>query len=60
MLKKVMTMSVKCKREARTFSNEKVMELRCYTEWSKSAKKQVSCINTYIWNVERWYWWTYL
>ena len=35
----------------------------CFTqsEWSKSEReKQVSYINTYIWNLEKWYWWTYL
>ena len=32
-----------------------------YTEWSKSEKeKQILYSNTYIWNPERWYWWTYL
>ena len=32
-----------------------------YTEWSKSEKeRQISYINTHIWNLERWYWWTYL
>ena len=32
-----------------------------YTEWSKSEReKQISYINTYIWNLERWYWGTYL
>ena len=32
----------------------------CYTEWNKSEReKQVSYINTYIWNLERWYWWAY-
>ena len=32
----------------------------CYTEWNKSEKeKQVSYINTYTWNLERWFWWTY-
>ena len=32
-----------------------------YTEWSKSEiEKHISYINTYIWNLERWYWWTYL
>ena len=30
-----------------------------YTEWSKS-EKQISYINTYIWNLERWCWWMYL
>ena len=32
-----------------------------YIEWSKSERgKQISYINTYVWNLERWYWWTYL
>ena len=32
----------------------------CYTEWSKSEEeKQTLRINTYIWNLERWYWQTY-
>jgi len=31
-----------------------------YTEWSKSEReKQISYINAYIWNLERWYQWTY-
>ena len=35
------------------------VELRC-TEWSKSEReKQISCINTYVWNLEKWYLWTY-
>ena len=39
-----------------------VNELRaCYTKWSKSGReKQISYINTYICNLEKWYWWTYL
>ena len=32
----------------------------CYTDWSKSEERQISYINTYIWNLERRYWWTYL
>ena len=33
----------------------------CYTEWCKLEKeKQILYINTYIWDLERWYWWTYL
>ena len=33
----------------------------CYTEWSKSERtKQISYINGYIWDLEKWYWWTYL
>ena len=31
----------------------------CYIEWSKS-EKQISYINAYIWNLEKWYWLTYL
>ena len=31
------------------------------TEWSKSEReKQILHINTYIRNLEKWYWWTYL
>ena len=33
----------------------------CHTKWSKSEReKQVSYINTYVLNLEKWYWWTYL
>ena len=32
----------------------------CYTEWSQKQKKQISYINAYVWNLEKWYWWTYL
>ena len=33
----------------------------CHTEWSKSeGEKEISYINTYIQNLEKWYWWTYL
>ena len=33
----------------------------CHTEWSKlEREKQISYVNTYIWNLEKWYWWTYL
>ena len=36
------------------------MNLEPYIEWSKSErKKQISYINAYLWNQERWYWWTY-
>ena len=36
------------------------VELRC-TEWSKSEReKQIACLNTYVWNLEKWYLWTYL
>ena len=33
----------------------------CCTEWSMSEReKQISYITTYMWNLEKWYWWTYL
>ena len=33
----------------------------CYTEWSKSEReKQILHINSYIWNLEKWYWWTHM
>ena len=33
----------------------------CYTQWSKSEReKQILYIDAYIWNLERWYWLTYL
>ena len=42
-------------------SNEVDEPKAYYTEWSKSEReKQISYINAYIWNLERWYWWTYL
>ena len=29
-----------------------------YILWNKPEReKQISCINTYIWNLEGWYWW---
>ena len=32
-----------------------------YTEWSKSEREeQILYINAYIWNLEKWYQWTYL
>ena len=32
-----------------------------HTEWSKSEReKQISCINAYMWNLEKWYRWYYL
>ena len=32
-----------------------------HTEWSKSQReRQILYINTYIWNLERWYWWSYI
>ena len=43
-------------------SSNEVDEPRVYyTKWSKSEReKQISHINVYIWNLEKWYWWTYL
>ena len=33
----------------------------CHTEWSKSEwEKQISYINAYMWNLEKWYRWTAL
>ena len=33
----------------------------CHTEWSKSERvKQISYINAYMWNLEKWYIWSYL
>ena len=33
----------------------------CHTEWSKSEReKQILCNITYMWNLEKWYRWTYL
>ena len=33
----------------------------CHTEWSKSEReKQISYNITYMWNLEKWYRWTYL
>ena len=45
------------KKEWIWFSSSEVDEPRaCYSEWSKSEReKQISYINTYIWNLERWY-----
>ena len=31
------------------------------TQWSKSEReRQMLYINAYIWNLERWYWWSYM
>ena len=33
----------------------------CHTEWSNSEReKQISYINAYMWNLEKWYRWTSL
>ena len=31
----------------------------CYTEWKKSEREKQIYVNTYIWNLEIWYWWVY-
>ena len=32
-----------------------------YAEWSKPEREnQISYISAYVWNLERWYWWSYL
>ena len=49
------------KRNALTQFYEVVEPRACYTEGSKSEReKQILYINMYIWNLEKWYWWTYL
>ena len=41
-------------------SSIEVDEARAYyTEWSKSERAKQIYINTYIWNLERYYWWMY-
>ena len=33
----------------------------CHTEWSKSEReKQILYIKAYMWNLEKWYRWSYL
>ena len=33
----------------------------CYTAWNKSEReKQISYINTHMWNLEKRHWWTYM
>ena len=33
----------------------------CHIEWSKSEReKQILYINAYLWNLEKWYRWSYL
>ena len=42
-------------------SNEVDKPRAYYTEWSKSEREeQISYIKAYIWNLERWFWCTYL
>ena len=50
------------KKECIWVSSDEVNEpTACYTKWNKSEReKQISYINAYIWNLGKWYWWTYL
>ena len=50
------------KKEHIWVSSNEVDEPRAYyADWSKSGReKQISYINAQIWNLESWYWWTYL
>ena len=42
-------------------SNEMDGSRAYHTEWSMSEReKQILYINIYIWNLDTWYWWTYL
>ena len=36
------------------------MNLEPVIQSKESKKEQKSYINTYIWSLEKWYWWTYL
>ena len=50
------------KKEHNWLSSNEVDETETYyTEWSKSERETpVLYINTYIWNSERWLWWSYM
>ena len=50
------------KKEHIWVSFNEVDEPRAYsTEWSKSeTEQQILNINTHIWDLERWYWWSYV
>ena len=44
-----------------SFAESVVGPRNCHTEWSKSEReKQTSCNTAYLWNLEKWYRWTYL
>ena len=32
----------------------------CYTEWSNSEREKQIYNDAYTWNLEKYYWWTYL
>ena len=50
------------KKEHIWVSSNKVDETGAYyTEWSKlERERQILYINTSMWNLERWYWWSYM
>ena len=49
-----------CKKERIWVHSSELDEPRfCYTEWSE-LEREKHIINVYIWNVEKWYWWTSL
>ena len=50
------------KKEHIWVSSNEVDEPRAYyTQWSKSGREwQIVYINTYVWNLERWYWHSYM
>ena len=53
---------LKCKKEHIWVSSNEVDETAaCYTEWSKSERETpIQYINSYIWNLKRWQWWSYM
>ena len=55
-------MFISYKRERIWVISSELDEARaCYTAWNKSEReKQISYINTYMWNLEKQHWWTYL
>ena len=48
------------KKEHILVSSNEVDEPRTYYTELSESEKQLSYTNTYIWNLERWYWWNYL
>ena len=42
------------------FFNWRTLEPVRQSEVKSEKEKQISYINTYIWNLDKWYWWTYL
>ena len=32
----------------------------CHMEWSVRKRNKYCILNAYVWNLEKWYWWTYL